>query len=58
MSDNFFDDLDDLTPESESELNFDSSGEVESGLTKLASLVEDFNRELRLETILNRAISA
>lgn len=58
MSDDFFDDLNDLTPANESEYNIDSSGEVESGLSKLASLVEDINRELRPETILNRAISA
>jgi signal transduction histidine kinase len=58
VSDDFFDDLNDLTPENESESNLDSSGEVETGLTKLASLVEDLNRDLRPETILNRAISA
>ena len=58
MSDDFFDDLSDLTPESETDFNIDSSGEVESGLTRLAALVEDINRDLRPETILNRAISA
>jgi signal transduction histidine kinase len=58
VSNDFFNDLNDLTPESEPEHNLDSSSEVESGLAKLASLVEDLNRDLRPETILDRAISA
>ncbi|MBU1638809.1 GAF domain-containing protein, partial [bacterium] len=58
MPDDFFDDLNDLAPVNESDYNIDSSGEVESGLSKLASLVEDINHDLRPETILNRVISA
>ena len=58
MSDDFFDDIDDLAPETESESQFESAAVVETGLTKLASLVEDLNRDLSTSTILDRAMGA
>lgn len=58
MSDDFFDDIDDLTSGAEPEMGQDSTGGEELGLTKLASLVEDLNRDLSTSTILDRAMSA
>lgn len=57
MADDFFDDLDNLTS-GEPERLADSAGSVEVGLQKLASLVEDLNRDLSTSTILDRAMDA
>ena len=58
MTDDFFEGLDGLAAETESEVNLESAGVVEVGLTKLASLVEDLNRDLSTSTILDRAMGA
>jgi len=58
VSDDFFDDLDDLTSAGEPETHQDDGCEEERGLHKLASLVEDLNRDLSTSTILDRAMSA
>ncbi|MCX6601634.1 MAG: ATP-binding protein [bacterium] len=58
MPDDFFDDLDDLTSGVEPERVADSATSVEAGLQKLASLVEDLNRDLSTTTILDRAMDA
>ncbi|HEY3295065.1 MAG TPA: ATP-binding protein [bacterium] len=58
MSDDFFDDLDDITSGAEPEGTQEGAGGEELGLTKLASLVEDLNRDLSTSTILDRAMSA
>jgi two-component system NtrC family sensor kinase len=58
VSDDFFDDLDDLTSASEPETHQDDGCEEERGLHKLASLVEDLNRDLSTASILDRAMSA
>jgi signal transduction histidine kinase len=58
VSDDFFDDLNDMTPESEPEADLENSGSVETGLSKLASLIEDLNRDLTATTILDRAMDA
>ncbi len=42
----------------EGEANFEATGIVETGLSKLASLVEDLNRDLSTSTILDRAMGA
>jgi two-component system, NtrC family, sensor histidine kinase HydH len=57
VADDFFDDLEDLSPSAESDAAVPSSG-AEAGLQKLASLVEDLNRDLSTGTILERAMSA
>jgi signal transduction histidine kinase len=58
VSDDFFDELNDLTPESAASPGLDSQSGVEAGLSKLASLVEDLNRDLQTGTILDRAMGA
>ena len=58
VSEDFFEELDSLVPDLESEANYDTTGVVEAGLAKLAALVEDLNRDLSTSTILDRAMSA
>lgn len=59
MALDFFDDLDDLTPQQTGGgMDFDSCGGVTSGLSKLAELIEDLNRDMTPETILDRAMTA
>jgi signal transduction histidine kinase len=58
VADDFFDDLDDLTSSGEPERVVDSVSSVETGLQKLASLVEDLNRDLSTSSILDRAMDA
>jgi signal transduction histidine kinase len=58
VPDEFFDDLDDLTSGVEPERVADSATSVEAGLQKLASLVENLNRDLSTSTILDRAMDA
>lgn len=57
MSDDFFEELEDLTPRAEP-VNLDQHGSVETGLSKLSALVEDLNRDLSGDTILDRAMDA
>jgi two-component system NtrC family sensor kinase len=57
VPEDFFDDLDDLTHGTEPEPGFSGAAE-RSGLQKLASLVEDLNRDLSTVTILDRVMSA
>lgn len=56
----FFDDLDDLAPANHSSggMELDPTGGVASGLAKLAELIEDLNRDMTPETILDRAMTA
>jgi len=58
VADDFFDELDDLTSGAEPETAQDGTGGEERGLSKLAALVEDLNRDLSTSTILDRAMSA
>jgi two-component system NtrC family sensor kinase len=58
VSEDFFNDLDGLTSGTESTMTGDGLHDEELGLTKLASLVEDLNRNLSTTTILERAMSA
>ncbi len=58
MPDDFFDDLDELTSGVEAESAATDARGVEVGLQKLASLVEDLNRDLSTSTILERAMDA
>lgn len=60
MALDFFDDLDDLTPSQSGGggMDLDPSGGVASGLSKLAELIEDLNRDMTPETILDRAMTA
>jgi two-component system, NtrC family, sensor kinase len=57
VSDDFFDDLEGLTPAAET-ANLDQHAGVEAGLTKLAALVEDLNRDLTGDSVLDRAMDA
>jgi two-component system NtrC family sensor kinase len=57
VSDDFFNELNDLTP-GNAPVNLDAPGGVETGLSKLASLVEDLNRELTTKTVLDRVMDA
>ncbi|MBU0509429.1 GAF domain-containing protein [bacterium] len=58
MSDDFFDELDELSSSVEPDSDSPSERGTSAGLQKLASLVEDLNRDLSTKTILNRAMSA
>lgn len=58
MSDDFFDELDDLTSHATSEADPAEAGKTEAELGKLASLVEDLNRDLSAKTMLDRIMSA
>ncbi|MCB1059879.1 MAG: GAF domain-containing protein [Calditrichaeota bacterium] len=58
MALDFFDDLSDITPNSASGSELDPTGGIASGLTKLAALMEDINREMSPEAILDRAMGA
>jgi signal transduction histidine kinase len=58
VSDDFFDELDDLAPGTDSESLTGSESALDAGLSKLASLVEDLNADLSTSTILDRAMSA
>ena len=58
MSDDFFEDLNDLTHDSDHSPEPQDTPDVEVGLSKLAALVEDINRDLTVSTILERAMTA
>ncbi|RPH95653.1 GAF domain-containing sensor histidine kinase [candidate division KSB1 bacterium] len=58
MPDDFFDELDDLTSGTTPEPTDYTVEGVEIGLQKLASLVEDVNRDLTTSTILDRIMNA
>lgn len=58
MSDDFFNELDDLAQEVPESGTGDGSGIEEEGLRKLAALVESLNAELSTSTILDRAMKA
>jgi len=58
VSDDFFGELDELSRDVPQNPLHDGAGTVEVGLQKLASLVEDLNRDLSTSTLLERAMSA
>lgn len=58
MSDDFFEELNDLTPEAGENADRDHTSDIEAGLNKLASLVDGLNRDLSTSTILDRAMNA
>lgn len=58
MSLDFFDDLSDITPSAASGSDLDPTGGIASGLTKLAALMEDINRDMSPDAIMDRAMSA
>lgn len=58
MALDFFDDLNDITPSNLHGSELDPSGGIASGLAKLAALIEDINRDMTPEAILDRAMSA
>ncbi|MFZ5432768.1 MAG: ATP-binding protein [Calditrichota bacterium] len=58
MSDDFFNELDELSSGAESDPTLESSEGTEARLQKLASLVEDLNCDLSTKTILDRAMNA
>jgi len=54
----FFDDLNDITPSHLQGSELDPTGGIASGLSKLAALIEDINRDMTPDAILDRAMSA
>ncbi len=58
MSDDFFDELDDLTPKSDPEEMTGNANGLAVSMTKLAALVEDLNRDLSTSSILDLAMDA
>jgi len=54
----FFDDLSDITPALPNGSEYDPTGGIAAGLAKLAALMEDINRDMTPEAILDRAMSA
>lgn len=58
MALDFFDDLSDITPNGSNGSELDPTGGIASGLTKLAALMEDINRDMSPDAILDRAMSA
>lgn len=58
MALDYFDDLNDITPVNTSGMELDPTGGIASGLSKLAALIEDINRDMTPDAILDRAMSA
>lgn len=58
MALDFFDDLNDITPSHLQGSELDPTGGIASGLSKLAALIEDINRDMTPDAILDRAMSA
>lgn len=58
MALDFFDDLNDITPGNSTGAELDATGGLASGLSKLSALIEDINRDMTPDSILDRAMSA
>ncbi|MCC6477060.1 GAF domain-containing protein [bacterium] len=58
MPNDFFDDLSDFSSPANPALDIDPTGGVAQSLAKLASLIEDLNRDRSPDAILDRAMSA